>query len=426
MTVSEKRVVITGMGVVAPNGHGKEEFSSSLRNGKSGIRFIEKLQELKFSCQVGGVPQGINEKLDQYFQEDELIAMNEAMIYAGIASLDAWKDAGLTVTDSDSDKVNEDTGAIIGTGIGGISTLANEVVPKVAQGKVKRLGSTVVERIMCSAVSAKVGGLLALGNQVTTNSSACSTGTEAIIMGYQRIKAGLANRMVVGGAEGSDPHTWSGFDSMKVLCKKFNDKPEAASRPMSASAAGFIPGSGSGILIIEDLATAKARGAKIYAEIIGSSINSGGMRKGGSITAPSPSGVKRCVREAVLEAGIQSSEIDYINGHLTATMADKKEVGNWANGLELQPEELPKINSTKSMIGHALGASGSLEMVATLLQMEGGFVHGSLNCEDLHPDLHEFKNSIVQKSVDTDIKVAAKASFGFGDVNSCIILRKWS
>ena len=204
MTVSEKRVVITGMGVVAPNGHGKEEFSSSLRNGKSGIRFIEKLQELKFSCQVGGVPQGINEKLDQYFQEDELIAMNEAMIYAGIASLDAWKDAGLTVTDSDSDKVNEDTGAIIGTGIGGISTLANEVVPKVAQGKVKRLGSTVVERIMCSAVSAKVGGLLALGNQVTTNSSACSTGTEAIIMGYQRIKAGLANRMVVGGAEGSD------------------------------------------------------------------------------------------------------------------------------------------------------------------------------------------------------------------------------
>ena len=195
---------------------------------------------------------------------------------------------------------------------------------------------------------------------------------------------------------------------------------------MSASAAGFIPGSGSGILIIEDLATAKARGAKIYAEIIGSSINSGGMRKGGSITAPSPSGVKRCVREAVLEAGIQSSEIDYINGHLTATMADKKEVGNWANGLELQPEELPKINSTKSMIGHALGASGSLEMVATLLQMEGGFVHGSLNCEDLHPDLHEFKNSIVQKSVDTDIKVAAKASFGFGDVNSCIILRKWS
>lgn len=421
-----RRVVVTGMGVVSPIGHGLQEFKDSLFAGRSGIRYIERLKELNFACQVGGIPQGIMEKVDQYLSPDELLAMNESMIYAAIAAIDAFRDAGLKIPARDEDYVYEDTGTILGTGIGGLDTFAKLVYPAVAEGKVKRLGSTIVERIMASAVSAKVGGLLALGNQVTSNSAACSTGTEAVIMGTQRIQMGLAERMVVGGAEGSDPHIWAGFDAMKVLCRKFNETPEQASRPMSASSGGFIPGSGCGILVIESLESAQARGARIYAEILGTGLNSGGMRFGGSMTAPSPRGVQRCIRHALTEADISPRDIDYVNGHLTATMADPKEVGNWAAALEAKPEDFPYINSTKSMIGHALGASGSLECVATVLQMHHGFVHGSLNCEDLHPEIEAYGESVVHKSAPVEINVAAKASFGFGDVNSCIIFKKWS
>jgi 3-oxoacyl-(acyl-carrier-protein) synthase len=278
---------------------------------------------------------------------------------------------------------------------------------------------------MASSVSAKLSGLLALGNQVTTNSSACSTGTEALIMGADRIRAGRAKRMVVGGAEGASEYSWAGFDAMRVLCRKYNDQPARASRPLSASAGGFVPGSGAGILVLEDLETAKARGARIYAEVIGAALNSGGMRKGGSMTAPSGYSVQRCVRAALLEARIAPAKLDYINGHLTATMADPLEMANWAAALELPPERFPLINATKSMIGHALGAAGALECVATILQLDGGFVHGSLNSEDLHPGVVAFSDRIVHDSRAADLTYAAKASFGFGDVNSCVIFKKW-
>ncbi len=421
----KRRVVVTGLGVIAPIGHGKEEFAQALHEGRSGIRAIDRLRELNFSCQVGAVPQGVLDKAPAYFAEDELVAMNENMIYAAIAAIDAFRDAKLKIPSRDEDFVHEDTGAIIGTGIGGIDTFAKVVYPQVAAGKVKRLGSTIVERIMMSAASAKVGGLLGLGNQVTSNSSACSTGTEAIILGAERIKAGLADRMVVGGAEGSDPHTWCGFDSMRVLSRKYNDRPTEASRPMSAEAGGFVPGSGAGILVIEEQSLAESRGAPIYAEILSGAVNSGGMRFGGSMTAPSPRGVTRCIREAVVQAGIDPHQIDYINGHLTATMADPHEIANWSRGLELGPKDFPMINATKSLIGHALGASGAIEVVATILQMTRGFVHPSRNCQDLHPDIAPFAASVVQSVRQTPIRIAAKASFGFGDVNSCLILKSY-
>jgi 3-oxoacyl-(acyl-carrier-protein) synthase len=419
------RVAVVGLGVVAPNGHGTEAFAKALEKGESGIRFIKKLEELGFGCQVGGIPQNVREKALDYLSENDLFATNESMLYSCVAAIDAWRDARLQLTPADEDFVNEDTGAIIGTGIGGIDTLGEKVVPMVNDGKVRRMGSTIVEQVMASSVSARIGGILALGNQVTTNSSACSTGTEAIIMGAQRIQAGQAKRMVCGGAEGSSYYSWGGFDSMRVLSRKFNDKPEQASRPMSASACGFVPGSGAGVLILEELASAKARGVPIYAELLGSSINSGGMRFGGSMTAPSAKSVKRCVRDAIIKSGIRATDIDYVNGHLTATFADPHEVKNWSEALELGPADFPYINSTKSMIGHALGAAGAIECVATILQLNRGFVHGSLNCDDLHETIAPYSKSVVRDSIQKNIDIAIKASFGFGDVNSCIIFKKW-
>ncbi len=425
MKSKDPRVVITGLGIVAPNGYGIDEFTAALRSGTSGIRFIPKLKELNFGCQVGGVPQGILEKATGVLSNTMLVAMNEGMIYASLAAIEAFKDAGLSIPRWDEDLVDEDTGAVVGTGIGGIDVFADKVYQNVVAGQVRRCGGSIVEQIMASAVSARLGGLLALGNQVTTNSSACSTGLEAIIMGAQRIKMGLAKRMVVGGVEGTSPFIWAGFDSLRVLCRKFNDQPTASSRPMSASSAGFVPGGGAGILIVEDLDTAIKRGARIYAEILGSSINSGGMRFGGSMTAPSARGVKRCVREAVLQAKIKPADIQYINGHLTATFADPVEVKNWSEGLELEPSKLPLINSTKSLIGHTLGAAGAIETIATVLQLKNNFVHASLNCEDLHPELNAYSPSIVRETTYKSLEIAAKASFGFGDVNSCMILKNW-
>ncbi|MDH5716043.1 MAG: beta-ketoacyl-[acyl-carrier-protein] synthase family protein [Spirochaetia bacterium] len=420
-----RRVVVTGLGVIAPNGHGLVEFENALRNSVSGIRFIEKLAELKFGCQVGGIPQNVDGLLPNYFSEEELFAMNEGMVYTGIASIDAWKDAGFSVPERNGNEVNWDAGCIVGVGLGGMDTISEKLIPKISEGKVRRMGSTMVEQCMTSGITAKLSGLLALGNQVSTNSSACNTGTEAIIESVDRIKYGLADRMLAGGSEGSSPFTWGGFDGMKVLSAVFNDKPQEASRPMSQSAAGFVPGSGCGILLLESLESAEKRGARIYAEILGTSLNCGGHRNGGSMTAPNPDSVQNCIKDALKKANITGDQVDAINGHLTATMADPIEVNNWSKGLNRSPENFPYINSTKSLIGHCLGAAGSIESVACVLQLHKGFVHKSLNCHDLHDEIKPFEKSVVQETKDVDIKILAKASFGFGDVNGCIIYKKW-
>jgi len=423
MSEHKHRVVITGMGVVAPNGHGLATFEAALRAGKSGIKFYPKLQELKFGCQVGGIPEISEETIKSYFSNDLLLAMNSSMIYAGIAAIDCWKDAGFALPGDTEADIDWDTGAIIGTGIGGVDTLGELVVPNVNNGSVRRIGSTAVEQTMASAVSARVGGILALGGQVYTNSSACTTGTEALINAYFSIREGRAKRILAGGAEGSSHYIWGTFDAMRVLGRGFNDQPEKASRPLSASTGGFIPGSGAGILMVESLESAKARGAKIYCEIIGGHVNSGGQRGKGSMTAPNPTGVRRCIQAALADAGIPGSAIDAVNGHLTGTMADPYEVENWKVALGVEPSKLPYINATKGMIGHALGAAGGIECVATVLQLSKGFLHGSVNCEDLHPDLVPYADRIVRKTVDKKINVMAKASFGFGDVNGCVLFK---
>ncbi len=422
-----RRVVVTGVGVITSNGHGKEEFSAALREGKSGIRFRQEIADLKFACQVGGWidREVLMKKAEGYFSDESLLAMNEIMILAGIAAVDAWRDAGYEVPDPKDDHVNWDAGCIVGLGLSGMETIAEKVIPRIDEGKVKRLGSTMVEQIMASSVSAKIGGLLALGNQSSSNSSACNTGTEAIIMGYDRIRHGDADRMVVGGAESSSRYVWGAFDAMRVLSSKYNDTPEKASRPMSASSAGFVPGSGSGVLLLESLESAQKRGAKIYAEVLGAHLNCGGHRNGGSMTFPNPESVQIAIKEAIRKAGIQPEEIDAINGHLTATMADPVEVNNWAQALGLPADKFPHIQSTKSMIGHCLGAAGSIESAAVMYQLEQGFLHRSINCEDLHEKIQPYEKSVLQSTLDKQARIFAKASFGFGDVNGCVIYKKW-
>lgn len=420
-----KRVVITGLGVAAPNGVGIPAFTSAIKNGLSGIRHNAQLQELQFSCQIAGKPEITEELKSQYFTDLELRGFNSTgILYGVIAGMEAWKNAGLPL--EINDEPDWDSGTIFGSGTSGIDKF-RESIYKIDELQTRKLGSTVVAQTMNSGISAYLGGKLGLGNQVTTNSSACSTGTEAIIMAHDRIKSGKAKRILAGSTGDSGPYIWAGFDALRVCSSKYNENPELGSRPMSATAAGFVPGSGAGALLIEDLDTALERGATIYAEILGGNVNSGGQRGNGSMTAPNSNAVQRCITDAIHYSGISPTDIDAINGHLTATTKDSLEIENWTKALNRKGDNFPYINSLKSMTGHCLSGAGSIESVAAVLQLYEGFLFGNINCEDLHPEIAALidPSKVPFKTFNIDLNIIAKASFGFGDVNACVLLKKY-
>ncbi len=420
------RVVITGMGVVAPNGVGLSEFTNAIKKGASGITYHQNLKDLDFSCCIGGVPKVSEEKKLEYFTSLQLRGFNSSgILYGCMAGIDAWKDAGFSFY-SESE-LDYNSGAIFGTGTSGVEKF-REAIYKLDNKQVKRLGSTVVVQTMASGVSAFLGGMLGLGNQVTTNSSACTTGTEAIILGFDRVQSGKAIRMLVGSCSDDGPYIWGGFDAMRVMTYKHNDTPEKGSRPMSVTASGFVPGSGAGALVLESLESALGRKATIYAEVLGGALNSGGQRKGGTMTAPNAEAVVRCIKEAIKNSGISADAIDTINGHLTATSKDSLEIKNWTKALNRKGVDFPYINSLKAMIGHCLAAAGSIESVATVLQLKEQFIFPNINCEDVLPEISSLisEEKIPKKLLKTKVNIAAKASFGFGDVNGCVIFKTYS
>ena len=420
-----RRVVITGMGVVAPNAVGLKNFLQAIRQGKSGITFHQRLQDLKFSCCIGGVPSISEEMKSRYLTSLQLRGFDSSgILYGCIAGVDAWKDAGLKIDKNSA--VDYDSGMVFGAAISGTEKF-RDAIYNIDDQKVKRLGSTVVVQTMASGISAYLGGILGLGNQVTTNSSACTTGTEALLMGFERVKSGKASRMLVGSCSDDGAYIWGAFDALRVMSYKHNNTPEQGSKPMSVDASGFVPGSGAGALVLESLETALKRKATIYAEVLGGNINSGGQRNGGTLTAPNPNAVQRCIVDAINDANIKSSEIDAINGHLTATAKDPLEIENWTKALEREGKEFPIINSLKSMIGHCLAASGSIENVATVLQLKHQFIFPNINCSQVHPEILNLiaKEKIPTKLLKKKLNVIAKASFGFGDVNGCIIFKRY-
>ena len=421
----KKRVVITGLGIVAPNGVGLEAFTNAIKNGISGIKHNPELERLQFSCQISGTPEILEDLKRNYFTELELRNFNSTgILYGVIAGIDAWKDAGLSIENNENP--DWDSGTIFGTGTSGIEKF-RESIYKIDAFETRKLGSTAVAQTMNSGVSAYLGGKLGLGNIVTTNSSACTTGAESILMAFDRIQSGKAKRILAGSTSDSGPYIWGGFDAMKVCTYKHNNSPENGSRPMSASASGFVPGSGSGALVLEDLETALARNAKIYCEVLGGNVNSGGQRGLGTMTAPNPIAVQKCIKDALENAGIQANEIDTINGHLTATSKDSLEILNWSEALGLKGNDFPEINSLKSMVGHCLSASGSIESVASVLQLHHNFIFPNINCEDLNHEIVAIidERKIPTKLIEREINVVVKASFGFGDVNGCVVFKKF-
>lgn len=422
----KNRVVITGMGVVAPNGVGIPAFSDAIKKGISGITFHQQLKDMQFSCCIGGIPKVSEELKSKYFTPLQLRNFNSSgILYGCIAGVDAWKDAGFDV--SNKSELDFDSGTVFGTGTSGIEVF-REAIYKLDDNKVKRLGSGVVVQTMASGVSAYLGGMLGLGNQVTTNSSACTTGTEAILLGFERIKAGKAKRMLVGSCSDHGPYIWGGFDALRVMTYKHNEQPTEGSKPMSKDASGFVPGSGAGALVLESLESALERGATIYGEVLGGNVNSGGQRDGGTLTAPNPIAVQRCIKDALKDAQISPNDVDVINGHLTATIKDGLEIENWSKALNRKGRDFPYVHSLKAMIGHCISAAGSIESVAAVLGLHEGFIFPSINCEEVHPEIEALIDTkqIPKKMITKQVNIVAKASFGFGDVNACVIFKKYN
>ena len=418
------RVVVTGMGIVAPNGVGVPAFLHAIQNGISGIKFIPLAKELHFNSQVCGVPDFDFSHLKDYLSEVTFYGLKGSTIgYAIKAAADAWIDSGNTLYDG---KIHWETGCVFGNSIADTEAM-KRIIALVDSRQSRKLGSRMVEQLMNSGSTAYITGLLGLGNRIITNSSACATGSQAVLMGYEYIKHGMAKRMLVGSNEYIDNYIFGAFDAMRILSRKFNDTPERASRPMSATAGGFVPGSGSGALVLEDLEFALARNATIYAEVLGGATNSGAQQGTGSMTSPNAEGVVHCITDALNNANVAPEDIDLISGHLTATIADKLEIENWSEALGRKGENFPMTNSVKSMIGHCLSAAGSIEIVAVILQILHQFVHPNINLEDPNPEITNIADvrCFPVKRTDKNLNIVAKANFGFGDVNACVIFSKY-
>jgi 3-oxoacyl-(acyl-carrier-protein) synthase len=420
------KVVITGLGVVAPQARNAPEFLSLLRRGRSAITFCADAAELGLCCQVVGAPAIDEDRLQAVTIPAERRAMNRIMDMAALAAVECWQDAGLPYFVGADGEADPRTGVVFGSGIGGIETLCETVAPMVSARRARQLGAKRVEQTMASGAAACVSGLLGAGGPVIASSAACTTGSTCIVQALRLLRAGLCDRVVTGAAETSSSHTRAMFDAMRVLVRDGNDRPETASRPLSARAAGFVPAGGAGALLLETLDSAVARGARIYAELAGGFDNCGGQRSGGTMSRQSPEGVVRCVRGALADAGVDPEEIDYVNGHLTGTTGDAPEVSNIAEALGRSGGAFPWLNATKSLIGHTIGAAGAVESVATVLQLHHGFLHPSVNCDEAHPDLPGMDGRIVRSCIASRPRAALKTSFGFGDVNACLVFRPWT
>lgn len=419
--LKQERVVITGVGVVAPGATGVLAFEKLLRAGRSSVRRDPRLEQLNFNCHVSGPCVLDATDVSRALTELQQRRLTSSGIrFALLAGQEALTSSGLRL---DLGSPHPRRSVVFGGAIPSLDVMRDAFALTDA-GKAKKLGSSAIELQMPSTPAAHLAARLQAAGQVTCNSAACATGTEALFMGYQRIQRGDSDVVLVGSTEAESPHLWAGFDALRVLSYKYNAEPERASRPLSASAAGLVPAGGAGALVLERMTDAVKRGAPILCEVLGAAANSGAQAQGGSMTAQNPFATRQCVEAALEHAGIQPSDIDAVSGHLTATQADPAEVACWSDVLQRRGQAFPWLNAPKSIWGHALTASGAIELVACVIQLQRGFLHASLNCEDVHPSIADLidPRRIVREPTLVPLRMMAKASFGFGDVNACVLL----
>jgi 3-oxoacyl-[acyl-carrier-protein] synthase-1 len=401
-----RRVAVTGFGIVSSIGLGANEVVASLREARPGITSAPEYAEMGFRCQVHGRPQ-----IDWEAMVDRRAArfLEAGTGYAHIAMEQAIADAGLTPDEVSNDR----TGLVVGSG--GPSTRAIVEAADIARNKgVKRIGPFAVPKAMSSGPSATLSTWFKIRGLNFSITSACATSTHCIGVAAGEIARGGQDIVFAGGCEEVDWTLSALFDAMGAMSSRFNDTPGRASRAYDLDRDGFVIAGGAGILVLEALDRAKARGAKIYGEIVGYAANSDGH----DMVAPSGEGAARCMRMALEGAGGRA--IDYLNPHGTGTpIGDQKEMDAVRAVFGDAP---PLISSTKSLTGHSLGAAGAQEAIYCLLMMGGGFVAESANIETLDPAFADLP--IVRERIDRPVETVMSNSFGFGGTNGCLVLAR--
>lgn len=402
-----KRVVVTGMGIVSSIGSNTQEVLASLREGRSGIVRAERYAELGFRCQVHGAP---TLDTDEVLDRRTTRFMGGGAAWNYVAMRQAIQDAGL----EENEVSNERTGLIMGSG--GPSTRAIVEAADVAREKgPKRVGPFAVPKAMCSTNSATLATPFHIKGVNYSISSACATSNHCIGNAFETIQLGKQDIIFAGGGEELDWTLSVLFDGMGAMSTHFNDRPEVASRAYDRDRDGFVIAGGAGVLVLEELEHAKARGARIYGEIVGYGATSDGY----DMVAPSGEGAVRCMRMALADVG---EPVDYINPHATSTpIGDKVEVEAI---MEVFGDKCPPISGTKSLTGHSLGATGVQEAIYCLLMMNNGFVAASAHIDNLDPD---FANvPIVRERIDdAELNTVLSNSFGFGGTNASLVFQRY-
>ena len=401
-----RRVVITGIGIVSSIGADANAVLASLREAKSGISFSPEYAELGFRSQVHADPGLDWEKLVDR-RAARFLAQGTA--FGHIAMEQAIADAGL----EEAEVSHERTGLIVGSG--GPSTKAIiEAAHTAKERGPKRVGPFAVPKAMSSGASATLATWFKIKGLNFSISSACATSTHCIGSGYEQILMGKQDVVFAGGAEELDWSLSVLFDAMGAMSSNFNDRPATASRAYDKDRDGFVIAGGAGIVVLEEYERAKARGAKIYGEIVGYAANSDGF----DMVAPSGEGAVRCMRLAMADLG--GRKIDYLNPHGTSTpVGDSKEMGAVR---EVFGSNVPLISSTKSLTGHSLGAAGAQEAIYNLLMLNNGFAAESAHIENLDPEFADLP--ILRQRKDVQLETVMSNSFGFGGTNGCLVMAR--
>jgi 3-oxoacyl-[acyl-carrier-protein] synthase-1 len=400
-----RRVVVTGIGIVSSIGNNANEVLASLREARSGVVAAPEYAELGFRCQVHAAPH-INWESMVDRRAARFLAPGTA--YGHIAMEQAIADAGL----AEGDVSNDRTGLIVGSG--GPSTRAIVDAVEITKTKgPKRVGPFAVPKAMSSGASAVLATWFKIRGLNFSISSACATSTHCIGAAYEQIALGKQDTMFAGGVEELDWTLSVLFDAMGAMSSNFNDRPAVASRAYDRDRDGFVIAGGAGIVVLEELERAQARGAKIYGEIVGYAANSDGF----DMVAPSGEGAARCMRLAL--QGVDRT-VDYLNPHGTSTpIGDVREMEAVRQVFGDKP---PLISSTKSLTGHSLGAAGAQEAIYSLLMLNNGFVAESAHIEHLDPAFDDLP--IVRQRIDRPIETVMSNSFGFGGTNGCLVISR--
>ena len=401
-----RRAVITGIGVVSSIGNNKEEVLESLKQGRSGIAFNQEFADYNLRSNVSGK---IDIDVKEFVDRKAMRFMGDAAAYAYISMSQAIADAGL----SEDQVSNERTGLLVGSG-GGSSKWQVEAADILREKGVKRVGPYMVPRTMASTTSACLATPFKIKGVNYSLSSACATSAHCIGHAVEQIQLGKQDVIFAGGGEELHWTLAMEFDAMGALSTKYNETPEKASRTYDANRDGFVIAGGGGMLVLEEYEHAKARGAKIYAELVGY----GATSDGSDMVAPSGEGAMRCMQMAMSTV---DTPVDYINAHGTSTpVGDAAEIGAVR---EVFGTQMPVVGSTKSLTGHSLGAAGVQEAIYSLLMLENDFIAESINIEQLDEKI-EGANIAREYKENAGLKTVMSNSFGFGGTNATLVFRK--